>query len=137
MHGSRGKPYISHLPAVWEWCWVDPVTKKFILNKSGLKEHPIDALHQKQWDKAKTTTGYTETYPCAYNLWDAELNRVYKGVLNSKTDRPFNPDERQKIVEAQRQWIRFRDAQVKALNAHYSGFRGTIYKLSKGRSKSC
>lgn len=43
----------------------------------------------------------------AYKLADLELNVVYKRTLNS-----FAPPSRQKMIEAQRRWVAFRDAHL-------------------------
>lgn len=42
----------------------------------------------------------------AYSRWDKELNRVYGELMNK-----FNTQDKLKLKEAQRAWVKFRDAE--------------------------
>jgi len=74
-----------------------------------------------------------ECYVGITELWDHELNRLYLAVLADKADRKLNAKEKLILVDAQRKWIRFRDAQIKAIGTHYGKRDGTIWRITTAR----
>lgn len=58
----------------------------------------------------------------AYSLWDKELNIAYENLMAS-----LSPSDQQVLRNAQRQWIAFRDAEFKAIDALYKSKDGTMY----------
>lgn len=69
-----------------------------------------------------TTAGMTNCTYGAYALWDKELNITYKNLMSS-----LSPSEQQALRNSQRQWIAFRDAEFKAIDAMYKNKDGTMY----------
>src|SRR5215212_603236 len=63
-----------------------------------------------------------QTYVDGLRLWDAELNRVYGELKKKLKSKSFAA-----LEGVQRQWIAYRDEQIKFLNALYSEFDGTMY----------
>ena len=108
---------------------LDLKSKKYFPIISGLKEHPIDSLLGEKLTKADSEFEFIECYRYADALWDKELNRAYKEVLNDDEDRKLNAGERKIIVESQRKWIQYRDAQIRAFRGFYGPRRsGTIWQ---------
>ena len=69
-----------------------------------------------------TTAGMANCTYGAYSLWDKELNITYKNLMSS-----LAPSEQQALGNSQRQWIAFRDAEFKAIDALYKNKDGTMY----------
>lgn len=74
----------------------------------------------------------TKTIPCfvSYELWDRELNKYYQRLQDL-----FNQDERAKLLESQRLWIKDRDRTVELnsslLDWRYEGLRGTMFNAMR------
>ena len=88
---------------------------------------------EKRFEKALSTVACVECYVGIRKLWDQELNRVYREVLTDEWDRKLKADERQALVEAQRKWIQFRDAQINAIYTHYGRRDGTVWRTVAAR----
>ena len=69
-----------------------------------------------------STAGMTNCTYGAYSLWDKELNITYKNLMSS-----LPSIEQQALRIAQRQWVAFRDAEFKAIDALYKRKDGTMY----------
>jgi len=109
----------------------DPGTGKLIPVLYGLKDHPIDILQRKESARAPNTIAAAMCYVKAEQLWDKELNRVYKLLLADKNPREFTREEKSGMVRAQRQWIKFRDAQLRAIATIFSKRPGTIQRVKR------
>ena len=71
------------------------------------KVHPIDLWFDKEMDKTEgVTVNIRSVQSEAYSRWDKELNRVYGELMNK-----FNTQDKLKLKEAQRAWVKFRDAE--------------------------
>ena len=57
-------------------------------------------------------------------MWDKELNRFYGELMNT-----LNSDQKQALQAAQREWIKYRDAQKAAIVAIYN--EGTISRIEQ------
>ncbi len=88
--------------------------------------HPIDAALDSCMNVAanQTTFGTIQCLMEAHDAWDAELNVVYKTLKNKLDD-----NEQQALVEAQRQWIRFRDAELEFSGRLHANMQGTMYRM--------
>jgi len=64
-----------------------------------------------------TTVGIADCFMAQARQWDGRLNAAYK-ALQSRID----PEQRQKLLAAQRLWIQFRDANC----AFYGAREGTM-----------
>ncbi|EDN69834.1 conserved hypothetical protein, secreted [Beggiatoa sp. PS] len=88
------------------------------------EKHPIDIKNEACLEKNQTTMGMIKCEDQAINLWDAELNRVYK-ALRSK----LNTKAKAQLQTAQRQWMKYRDAEFATIDAIYSSMDGTIWRV--------
>jgi|GEM_PF-1121255 len=79
-----------------------------------------------------STAVNTKTIPCfvSYELWDRELNKYYQRLQDL-----FNQDERAKLLESQRLWIKDRDRTVELnsslLDWRYEGLNGTMFSAMR------
>jgi uncharacterized protein YecT (DUF1311 family) len=85
-------------------------------------KHPLDAKIDAAADKANSTLETREAYDNGLKLWDAELNRCY-GQLKKK----LKPEVFASLQAAQRQWLVYRDSQIKFIDQFYAQFDGTMY----------
>jgi len=86
------------------------------------REHPIDREVSALLERDPSTAGQVRAFEKGIELWDAELNRTYK-VLSAK----LGEDGRQKLKDAQRAWLAFRDAECRRTNQLYSDKEGTMF----------
>ncbi len=80
---------------------------------AGEKENknPIDRWLDKCLEKKQSTQGMVECYNEATDMWDRELNKVYKNLMKN-----LKPNERKLLRESQRRWIKYRDKEFEFLN---------------------
>ncbi len=93
------------------------------------KKHPIDEWLEKCIEKDSSTAGMINCSNKAYDMWDKELNKVYQELIKK-----LSPEERKLLIESQRQWIRFRDAEFKFIDKFFMGY-GTILPVLKAGEK--
>jgi uncharacterized protein YecT (DUF1311 family) len=86
------------------------------------KKHPIDAWLDACLEKDPSTQGMLTCLGEAYRRWDAELNRVYGALLARLT-----AEEAAALREAQRAWLKQRDATFKLLDGVYGRKEGTMF----------
>jgi uncharacterized protein YecT (DUF1311 family) len=91
---------------------------------SQKKEAPIDAALTKCLDKKEnqTTAGMCNCTYAALNDWDKQLNSTYKSLL-LRLDSLAKP----KLIEAQRQWIKFKEKEIELIDATYGKAQGTMW----------
>jgi len=87
------------------------------------KQHPIDAWEEKCIASDSTTAGMTECTLKAMEMWNREMNRIYKELLKKLP-------KKQKVLlkQSQIQWIKFRDAEFNFTTEFYGSFDGTIWR---------
>ena len=88
------------------------------------KPHAIDLWFDKAMDKTGgVTANIRDVQGEAYSRWDKELNRVYGELLKK-----FNDEDKKRLREAQRAWLKFLDAESDLLwaEALYGGTGGTL-----------
>jgi uncharacterized protein YecT (DUF1311 family) len=88
---------------------------------SGVKNAPIDTLLQRCTDKNDSTYGMLQCISQANQQWDHVLNRNYQRLMHT-----LSPEQQTPVRNAQRQWIAFRDGQIKAIQAIYDR-QGTLW----------
>jgi len=86
------------------------------------KKHPIDVKLEKAEDEASSTADQRDVQSLALKLWDAEMNRVY-----TKLRKALKPAAATALQAAQREWLNYRDAEVKFLDEMYAAFEGTMF----------
>lgn len=72
--------------------------------------------------KNSSTAGMVDAIETALTQWDKKLNASYKG-LQAK----LPADEWKELVAAQRAWVAFRDAQIKAMDTTFARMEGTMW----------
>lgn len=88
--------------------------------------HPIDQQVNELLDKNQDTHGQIQAIGRGIELWDAELNRVYKELMNAYTG---NEKAKAALKTAQLAWLKFRDAEHKHLSELYSIKDGSMYRI--------
>lgn len=85
---------------------------------------PIDKQLQACKLHANSTLDNNQCYSSAIAQWDSELNRQYQLLLNEQPK-----SVRQKLVAAQRSWLRYRDSYSEAIATFYQQQQGSIWPL--------
>lgn len=88
-------------------------------------KHPIDTWIEKELEKDGTTLGQCSALWEATEKWDTELNASYRRLMNK-----LGTQEAQKLKEAERAWIKFKDSDITFMGSIYSLKDGTLYKVS-------
>lgn len=88
--------------------------------------HPIDQQVNELLDKNQDTHGQIQAIGKGIELWDAELNRVYKELMNAYAG---NVKAKAALKTAQLAWLKFRDAEHKHLSELYSIKDGSMYNI--------
>ncbi len=96
---------------------------------SGWQKHPIEHLQNLCIDKNPSTLGMVDCTQLASKRWDAELNFAY-----GKLQKQLSADGKESLKLAQRQWLKFRDEQTKAIQAIYRERDGTIWQTVAAQS---
>ncbi|QND52055.1 DUF1311 domain-containing protein [Phyllobacterium sp. 628] len=72
----------------------------------------------------QTTSGMVDCSHKAFVAYDKQLNETYKKVLAS-----VDPESAKLIKDAQRKWVAWREAQIKADDGPWRADRGTIASM--------
>ena len=90
----------------------------------GKTPHPIDVWFDKAMEKTEgVTVNIRNVQGEAYSRWDKELNRVYNELMDR-----LNDNDKNRLREAQRAWVKFRDTEFELLWADglYGHIGGTL-----------
>lgn len=85
--------------------------------------HPIDVTLEKCMEKNPSTQGTNNCILEAQKQWDAELNKQYKALSQKLT-----PAQKTALLNSQREWLKWRDLELKHIETLYSTFDGTMYQ---------
>ena len=88
------------------------------------QQHPIDAFLGKCMEQDSSTAGMRDCYGKAYQMWDKELNKGYKGLMSS-----LGPDAKKALKTSQAMWIKYRDSEFKLNNEIVGTREGTMWLL--------
>ena len=86
----------------------------------------------------QTTAGMCNCTYAALDKWDRKLNDTYKKLLTK-----LQPASKGKLIEAQRQWVIFKEKEIELIDATYGSAEGTMWtivradkvlSLTKGRA---
>lgn len=90
-------------------------------------QHPIDAWYEEKMaeETVNSTADMREITYQAQMKWEAEMNKVYKRLMQKLTQPQKNT-----LRKAQQQWLKFRNAEGQAILAIVSTQQGTIHQLS-------
>jgi uncharacterized protein YecT (DUF1311 family) len=99
-----------------------PVFLLFPLSIFAQNESPIDSELTACMDKDPSTHGVLHCIDNAYKKWDDELNNYYQKLMDLLDD-----NAKDKLKEAERKWIEYRDLEFKNIEGIYSKKEGTMY----------
>lgn len=90
-------------------------------------QHPIDSWYQEKMaeETVSSTASMREITYQAQVKWEAEMNKVYKRLIQKLTKPQQNI-----LRKAQQQWLKFRSAESEAILEIISTQQGTIHQLS-------
>ncbi len=94
------------------------------------REDKIDRELQSCLDKKEnqTTAGMVDCAYKALNQWDAKLNATYKSLLVKLDSTAKNT-----LIEAQRQWIKFKEKEIGLIDATYGSAQGTMWRIVRAQ----
>lgn len=103
---------------------------QIVLSQEQKAVHPIDKWLQEYENKEENqdTQGMAMGYVEATKKWDAELNKVYKQLMNK-----LPAKAKESLKTAQKSWLKFRDEEFKFIQVAYD-LDGTIWSISKASS---
>lgn len=99
---------------------------KHSFGQAGPKEDAITIELSKCIERDETTAGMCNCTYAALEKWDKKLNVVYK-QLTSK----LNSETKNKLVDAQKQWVNFKEKEIELINATYGSAGGTMWLVVK------
>lgn len=90
-------------------------------------QHPIDSWYEEKMaeETVSSTASMREITYQAQVKWEAEMNKVYKRLMQKLTKPQQNI-----LRKAQQQWLKFRSAESEAILEIISTQQGTIHQLS-------
>ncbi len=100
------------------------------VSSSPESKSPIDKRCEQCMDKNPSTAGMVDCADKAFKEWDAELNKNYQ-KLRTK----LKPAQQASLKAAQLQWVKYRDAEFKSIDALYSDLEGTMYVPMQSMSR--
>ena len=96
-----------------------------------LAQNKIDQILEKCLNQDNSTAGQRNCIISAQQSWDKELNKSYTS-LNQK----LNKTAKKELLEAQRNWVSFRDSEFKLINKYYFDVKkGTIFQVISENKK--
>jgi len=108
-----------------------------ITANSQKKDH-IDKCVEEQIAKDPSTAGEIHAYDKGSEMWDKELNRIYNELMKR-----LDKHQQTALKEAQRNWIKYRDAEYQAIGQIIQRLEGTmwlpvpsarLYKINRQRA---
>jgi len=98
-----------------------------------IEKHPIDIKVEDcvANPSNQTTIGMINCVQTAMEEWDAELNKYYKLLMNT-----LDTDEQDKLRDAQRQWLVFRDKEFEFIGTRYGKMEGTMFNIIEADSRN-
>ncbi|MEI6950833.1 lysozyme inhibitor LprI family protein [Paraflavisolibacter sp. H34] len=88
------------------------------------RQHAIDTKLKKCQETNGSTIGLVECKENAEKDWDAELNKYYKLLLGT-----LSVDEKQTLRETQREWLLFKEKEVKFYLKVYGSKDGSMWNV--------
>ncbi len=96
-----------------------------------LAQNKIDQTLEKCLNQDNSTAGQRNCIISAQQSWDKELNKSYAS-LNQK----LNKTAKKELLQAQRDWMSFRDSEFKLINKYYFDVKkGTIFQVISENKK--
>ncbi len=108
------------------------------ITANNQKKDTIDKWVEEQIAKDPSTAGEIHAYDKGSEMWDKELNRIYNELMKR-----LDKHQETALKEAQRNWIKYRDAEYQAISQIIQGLEGTmwlpvpsarLYKINRQRA---
>jgi uncharacterized protein YecT (DUF1311 family) len=101
--------------------------------ESETEKHPIDIKVEEclAIQSNQSTIGMIDCIQTAMEEWDAELNKYYKLLMNN-----LDNNEQDKLRDAQRQWLVFRDKEFEFIGIRYGKMEGTMFNIIEADSRN-
>ncbi len=103
---------------------IDKISNRAISVVSYPSEHPLYMIQTECEKKNNSTRGIVNCCNTSLDLWDKELNRVYKKLMQT-----LGEEQKETIRISQRKWIEFRDAQIASIREIYNKKEGSIWQI--------
>jgi uncharacterized protein YecT (DUF1311 family) len=87
--------------------------------------HAIDAWLEKAIEKDPSTVGMRAATNKAREMWDKEMNQIYTRLIGR-----LSKEQQVSLRDAQRSWLKYRDAEGKVISDIIAAKDGTIWQLS-------
>lgn len=101
------------------------------INIFSFAQNKIDSDLEKCLSKDNSTAGQRSCINFARNSWDKELNKSYLSLSQKLTK-----TGKKELVEAQRNWILFRDSEFKLIDKYYFDVKkGTMFYVIADNKK--
>lgn len=95
------------------------------LNVFSLAQNKIDLALEKCLAQDNSTAGQRNCIISAQQSWDKELNKCYISLSQK-----LSKTAKKELLEAQRNWILFRDSEFKLISKYYFEVKkGTIFQV--------
>src|SRR6266496_4676733 len=75
-------------------------------------------------EEGSTTVGMCNCIYEALDKWDKKLNVIYKKLLAT-----VDSTAKQKLIDAQRQWLKFKENEINLIDATYGNQDGTMWLI--------
>jgi uncharacterized protein YecT (DUF1311 family) len=86
-------------------------------------QHPIDRYLDSCFEKSNyTTVGMVNCTEDVIKMWDDELNKYYKLLMNI-----LDEESAKTLKASELQWIEFKEKEMKNIEKIYSKMEGTMY----------
>ncbi|WP_338845176.1 lysozyme inhibitor LprI family protein [Massilia sp. W12] len=102
----------------------DTASGKWITVLNGWQIHPIEKMREQCLNKNPVTMGLAECYLTEAAHWDRMSNWAYK-----RLQARLKPESRRALQQSQREWLKFREAQVRSIQAVYREREGSITQI--------
>ncbi|HNY31926.1 MAG TPA: DUF1311 domain-containing protein [Fibrobacteria bacterium] len=97
---------------------------------AGEKSHPLDVESDRCLQEATTTLAMLDCHASAYQAWDERLNKVYPRVRGH-----LDSEGKKELLAAQREWLKFRDAQAQWTNNAFLKMEGSIHRVGAASAR--
>jgi uncharacterized protein YecT (DUF1311 family) len=88
-------------------------------------QHPIDIWLESSLAGESSDNGMRQIVLQAQTKWEAEMNKVYKRLMLK-----LNPNQQVTLRKAQQSWLKYREAEGRAILEIVSSQQGTIHQLA-------
>lgn len=94
-----------------------------VINTFSFAQNKIDQDLEKCLSQRNSTAGQVSCVSSARNSWDKELNKSYISLSQK-----LSTKGKKELIEAQRNWILFRDSEFKLIDKYYFDIKkGTLF----------